>query len=124
MAPWTRDTGSGTSRTHLPLAVRLHQLAQRGVSLDFELDHGAVLPGHLQVDVVVLRLHALLQKTQNGVSTLCLKYKTLADCWAFRQVIQSNPILKILQQSTHSSDCFIITKNLLLTSIDIYQAST
>ena len=30
------------------------------MSLDLELDHGAILPGHLQVDVVVLRLHSLL----------------------------------------------------------------
>lgn len=56
----------GPPAAHLPLAVGLHQLAQRGVPLDFELDHGAVLPGHLQVDVVVLRLHALLQKTRTG----------------------------------------------------------
>ena len=32
------------------------------MSLDLELDHGAVLPGHLQVDVVVLRLYSLLQR--------------------------------------------------------------
>lgn len=56
-----REPGPQRWRTHLPLAVRLHQLAQRGVSLDFELHHGAVLPGHLEVDVVVLGLHALLQ---------------------------------------------------------------
>lgn len=62
----TRARVRAHARTHLPLAVRLHQLAQRGVPLDLELDHGAVLAGHLQVDVVVLRLHALLQETHTG----------------------------------------------------------
>lgn len=33
--------------------------------LDLELDDGAVLPGHLQVDVAVLRLHSLLQRDVN-----------------------------------------------------------
>lgn len=47
-------------RQALPLAVRLHQLAQRGVPLDFELHDGAVLPRHFQVDVVVLSFHAFL----------------------------------------------------------------
>lgn len=48
---------------HLPLAVGLHQLAERRVPLDLELHDGAILPGHLQVDVVVLCLHSFLGKT-------------------------------------------------------------
>lgn len=51
--------------THLALTVGLHQLAERRVPLDLELDDGAVLPGHLQVDVAVLRLHSLLQRDAN-----------------------------------------------------------
>lgn len=41
-------------RQTLPLAVGLHQLAERRVPLDLELHDGAILPGHLQVDVVIL----------------------------------------------------------------------
>lgn len=48
---------------HLPLAVGLHQLAERRVPLDLELHDGAILPSHLQVDVVVLCLHSFLGKT-------------------------------------------------------------
>lgn len=47
-------------RQTLPLAVGLHQLAERRVPLDLELHDGAILPGHLQVDVVVLCLHSFL----------------------------------------------------------------
>lgn len=32
------------------------------MSFDFELDHRAILTGHLQVNVVVLRLHSFLQQ--------------------------------------------------------------
>lgn len=37
--------------TYRFLAVGDHQLPQRRVFLDFELDHGIVLPQHLQIDV-------------------------------------------------------------------------
>lgn len=55
-------TAPATARrgAHLPLAVGLHQLAERRVPLDLELHDGAILPGHLQVDVVVLCLHSFL----------------------------------------------------------------
>lgn len=55
-----RGPSRGGLCPYLPLAVRLHQLAERRVPLDLELHHGAVLPGHLQVDVVVLRFHPFL----------------------------------------------------------------
>lgn len=58
----TQARAGAPAPPHLALAVGLHQLAERRVSLDLELDHGAVLPGHLQVDVVILRLHPLLQR--------------------------------------------------------------
>lgn len=49
-------------RAYLPLTVGLHQLAERGVPLDFELNHGAVLSRYFQVDVVVFRFHTFLDK--------------------------------------------------------------
>lgn len=51
---------------HLPLAVRLHQLAERRVPLDLELHHGAVLPRHFQVDVIILCFHAFLGEETGG----------------------------------------------------------
>ena len=53
-------SGNGGSLAHLSFAVSLHEFAEGGVSLYFELDHRTVLPRNLQVDVVVLRLHSLL----------------------------------------------------------------
>lgn len=47
-------------RETLSFAVGLHEFAERSVPFDFELDHGAVLSGHFQVDVVVFSFHSLL----------------------------------------------------------------
>lgn len=53
-------------QTHLSLAVRLHEFAERRVSLDLELHHRAVLSRHLQVYVVVVFcFHSLLMDTTN-----------------------------------------------------------
>lgn len=49
-----------TNRHSLSFAVRLHEFAERSVSFDFELYHRAILACHLEVNVVVLRLHSLL----------------------------------------------------------------
>lgn len=54
--------GREQPRAYLPLAVCLHQLAQRGVPLDFELHDGAILPRHFQVDVIILCFHAFLEE--------------------------------------------------------------
>lgn len=49
--------------SHLPFTVGFHQFAEWSVSLDFKLHHRAILPRHLQVDVlIVLSLHSLLQR--------------------------------------------------------------
>lgn len=49
-----------TNRQSLSFAVRLHEFAERSVPLDLELNHRPVLTSHLEVDVVVLRLHSFL----------------------------------------------------------------
>lgn len=45
---------SSSWQTYRPVAVRVHQLAQRRVLLDFELHDSVVLSKHLQVDVLRL----------------------------------------------------------------------
>lgn len=48
--------------SHLPFTVGFHQFAEWSVPLDFKLHHRAILPRHLQVDVlIVLSLHSLLE---------------------------------------------------------------
>lgn len=47
--------------SHLPFTVGFHQFAEWSVPLDFKLHHRAILPRHLQVDMlIVLSLHSLL----------------------------------------------------------------
>lgn len=49
--------------SHLPFTVGFHQFAEWSVPLDFKLHHRAILPRHLQVDMlIVLSLHSLLVK--------------------------------------------------------------
>lgn len=120
------DTRSGTSRTRTCLSQYAFISLLNGVCLlilNWTTEPSCPATFRLMWSFSVFTPSYKRRKmgSQHYVSN---NHKTLADCWAFRQVIQSNPILKILQQSTHSCDCLITTKNLFLTSIDIYQAST
>lgn len=47
---------------YLSFTVCLHEFVECSMSFYFELDHRAILTSHLQVNVVVLRLHSFLQQ--------------------------------------------------------------
>ena len=49
-------------QTHLSLTVCLHKFAERSMPFDFELYNRSILTSYLEVNVVVLRLHSLLQQ--------------------------------------------------------------
>lgn len=58
----TGGNNCSVAGTYLSFTVRLHEFVECSMPFDFELDHRAILTGHLQVNVVVLRLHSFLQQ--------------------------------------------------------------
>lgn len=68
--------------SHLPFTVGFHQFAEWSVSLDLKLHHRAILPRHLQVDVlIVLGLHSLLESERKQVGKDALKPKGKSGCF-------------------------------------------